>query len=627
MPKFIVQHKTRQLLDKVSPERLEALARWIDMEITDALSARKPLEAMWQEDLRQYEGIPCSPIRNVPVENAPNIEVTIGAIAADSIYAQMIDLIFGVTPFVTAQAMPKGTDDDFTLKATKAVQRYANWMATNELNIRNTIEEFGLDFVQLGTAVIYTPWTIRIKKTRTMTIKASHPRSYAIPIEDYIRPSGSMLDDQDIAWVDLRFWRTWEELAEREKLDGWRLDGVQAVGARSWMRTKREMLGRQIEGVTAKGNIYDVHDIYCYFDIDGDGIDEDLYLIWNHTGRRIMKLAYNPQDHRPIEKACYQRRAHLPYGLGVLRMIAPYEEELTEVHNQYILNMLLANSRLWIGKEGRIPETMKVWAGKVITTLEGKDDLEGIQMADVYQSALQAQMLIMQLAENRVGMSAMSSPRPSQIMGSRTPGITAISMLQQINKRFTPAFDGAKGCIARSIKQAFYRYQERLKAGDVDVEAHIYAVLGPEEGSILVQVLKRDTFDEHVDIELTASSASVNREADRQSAVMLVNILAQYHQRMLELVSIAANPQTPEPVRDVAQKIASSASEIIDRTIRTFDQVRDPSTFIVDISDELDQAQSQLPQAGLQQLLGMLMGGGGDQQQKPLELPFGGGGG
>ena len=72
-------------------------------------------------------------------------------------------------------------------------------------------------------------------------------------------------------------------------------------------------------------------------------------------------------------------------------------------------------------------------------------------------------------------------------------------------------------------------------------------------------------------------------------------------------MSIAANPTTPPVIRDVAQKIANSAGEIIELTIRTFDQVRDPATFIIDVNDELD-AMKGLSQEGLAGLAAMQAG-------------------
>lgn len=618
MPREIVKHDTKRLLS-IPEERMNALRDWIFIELEDAFSARSPLENQWRDDLRMYEGVPKLDVRNVPIENAPNIEITLGAIASDSICAQAVDLIFGSSPLVTCRPMVKGTNDEQSMKNAKAMQRFINWVAANEADVRNATEDGVLDDVQLGTLFFYIPWIIKVKKTKTAKVITRHPKIYAMAPEDVIVPGGTPHDIQNVPLIGLRFWKTLSEIQDSAKYDNWNISGFQNAGGKDWVRNRRELLGKQIEGVARKGQLYDTFDIYCYFDIDGDGIDEDLKVVWNHTGRWIAKVGYNPCDHRPIEKAVYQRRAHLFYGLGVLRMMQPFEEEMTEVHNHQVLNSLLANSRMWVGKEGHIANTMKIWGGKVITVSNPNEDLKALAMADTYPSAVYLQSLIMQLADNRVGTSAMSQPRPSQIMGSRTPGITALSLLQQVNRRFTPAFDGMRFAVANALKQCLYRYQERILAGDDKVAAHIITVLGTEDGQAVVQLLRNESFDEHVDMELTAASASINREADRQNAVMLFNLLAQYYQRTIELMMIASNPETPPQVQDVARKIATAAGEIIDRTMRTFDQVRDPASFIIDINEQIDQQVPSVPQEGIGQLLQMFGGGGAEA---PLELPF-----
>jgi len=228
----------------------------------------------------------------------------------------------------------------------------------------------------------------------------------------------------------------------------------------------------------------------------------------------------------------------------------------------------------------------------------------------------------MQLANRRVGMSELSSP---QSVPGRTPGITMLSALQQVNRRFTPAFNDMRNCIGGSVRQGLYRYQERLLArGGEKIQDHITSILGAEDGMAVISLLRNENFDEWIDVQLTAASASVNREADRQNAIMLVNVLGQYYQRMIELTAIASNPQTPETVREVAKKVAVSASEIIDRTIRTFDQIRDPATFVIDINEELNASAGMAQEAQLMQLMGALTGGEGGGEP-PLQLPFSGG--
>lgn len=614
MPRFVEKHQTRQILG-IPEEGLNALKDWLFNEIEDSFMAAKPREAIYRECLKMYNGIPRLAERNIPIPNAPNIEVTIGAIAADTIYAQAIDLIFNTSPLATVRAKPKFKGDIETVNDAKALQRFVNHIAAdNNAGLRLASDISILDDIHLGTGALYIPYVQRRKKTKTAKVLSEGPKFYAVPPEDIIIAGGSSEDIQDLPLVGLRFYYTEQQLKTFAHANKWNIEGAQPLHAKGWVRSAREALGKQRDSLTRRNDIFDCIHCYCFFDIDGDGLDEDLFVVWNHSGRKILYISYNSMDNRPIETMVYQRQPHLFFGLGVLQMLKPFEEKLSDVHNYATLNILLANSRLWIGSEA-LPETMMIWPGKYIQVPDASKDFKALEMADVYNSIWQDQMLTMQLANSRVGINEVSQ---GSKIPSRTPGVTAMSFLQQVNRRFTPAFDSMKVCIAGALRQACYRYQERLKGGDQNAMAAIYNVLGYDDGNRVIDVLRRESFDEHVDMELTASSASINREADKQSAIMLTNILGQYYQRTIELIMLAVNPQTPPEVAKIARKIADSAGEIIDRTIRTFDQIRDPGTFIININDELSAIeQSSGDQQALGQLMGML-GGGGEQGMLPV---------
>lgn len=585
MPRFVEKHQVKQVLG-IPEDRLFALKEWLFIEIEDALSARKPLEANWRECLKMYNSIPRLESRNIPIPNAPNIEVTIGAIAADTIYAQAIDLIFNTSPLATVRPKPKFKGDVETVNDAKALQRFVNHIAGDpDANLRLAADNAILDDIQLGTGGIYVPYIVKRKKTQTAKVLSEGVRFYAVPPEDIIVAGGSSGDVQNLSLVALRFYYIKQEMETLAATNNWNLDGAQPLHAKDWVRSSRETLGKQMDSLTRRGTIYDCYLCHCFFDIDGDGLDEDLFVVWNHSGRKVVYINYNPMDSRPLETMVYQRQAHLFYGLGVLQMLKPFEEKLSDVHNYATLNILLANSRIWVGSEASMPDVMTIWPGKFIPVQDASKDFKSVEMADVYSSIWQDQILTMQLANQRVGINEVQSGAK---IPSRTPGVTAMSFLQQVNRRFTPAFDSMKMCISGALRQACYRYQERLKSGDERAMAYIYNVLGYDDGNRVIDVLRRESFDEHVDMELTASSASINREADKQSAIMLTNILGQYYQRTIELIMLAVNPQTPPEVAKIARKIADSAGEIIDRTIRTFDQIRDPGTFIINVEDELN---------------------------------------
>lgn len=618
MPQFVEKHKTRQQLE-VDEGRLADLRGNIETELEDFFSGRRALDAINRECLKMYNGVPKMQTRDIPIPNAPNIEVTIGAIASDVIYAQALDLIFSMTPLVTVRPKPKYREDQLTVDTAKALQRFVNHLATApDMNFRFAFENALLDDVQLGTGGLYVPFVKKKKKTKTAKVLWQGPKFYAIPLEDIIVPLGSSQGLQETTFFGVRYYYTQGEVMALARENGWDLRGMQPLHSKDWVRSTREVLGRQMDGLNRRGTLIDIIYLNWQFDIDGDGLDEDLLVVWNHSGRSILYYNYNPMDSRPGAVMNYQKQAHLFFGLGVLQMLQPYEEKLSDVHNYSTLNILLANSRMW-GGSSNLSENLQIIPGRYIPMENPNEDFKGFEMADVYNSIWQDQLMTMQLANHRVGINDVS--QGGQIP-SRTPGITAMSFLQQVNRRFTPAFDSMRLCAAEALRQGCYRCKEQLLSGNQKLSLWFYELLGPSDGNLVINVLKRENFEEHVDMELTASSASINQEADKQNAIMLTNILGQYYQRTLQLVMLAANPETPPEVASIAKKIADSAGELIDRTIRTFDQVRDPGSFIIHVEEELNKIEAtSAEQQGLMQLMSLL-----GQQQEPLQLGMGGGG-
>lgn len=605
MPRYYI---TQTKAEVFNPSRINDFKNYIFLELEDGLSSRKNLEAQWRRCLSMYDAVPKRVSRDVPIEGAPNIEIAVAADASDQIYSQAVDLIFSISPLLSAKPKPKFKGDNEAQALAQDIQTFAQNITTSDmLNFRPAIEDGILDDVQIGTGLYYTPWVETRKKTRSSRMIFQGPQTYSIDPADCVVPGGSRCSIQEVPFVAVRFYYTYQELVELAALHKWDLSHVSPVSDAGWVRNRRETLARDFQGQLIKGNLYAIWHIHCLFDVDGDNFAEDLLVFWNHEGRSIVKMQYNPMDNRPLAHMVYQRRPHMFYGLGVIEMIMPYEEALTEWDNFMLLNGFLANARIWAGDN--LPDNFKIWPGK--TVQDGT--LQGIAMADIHPSAWQFHTLLSQMAYKRVGVSELASP---QSMPSRVPGISMMTAVQQANRRFAPAFDGMRAAVAGSIKQALFRYQEQLLAGNKFAEAHIMNTLGFEAGRRVASTLRNEAFDEWLDVELTASSASVNQEADRQNSILLANILNSYYEKVIQLTAIAANPQTPAQVVEVAKKVADSAGKVIDRTVRTFDQVRDPGLFVIEmdeIFEEIASPENQAAQAlmSVVQQIPQLEGGGG----------------
>lgn len=608
--RIVERHPVSKLPKIVRSEDADRrLETFLSMEIEDALTARRTVDKVWNEARRQYNGVPKRPMREVPIPNAPNIEITLGAILSDDIYAQASDTLFTASPLLTVRPV-----DVRWVEHAKAAQDWINWLCANELDLRNAASHALVDDCQLGTGVYYIPFVESTKKDRVYKVTNRAPRVFAVAPEDWIVPPGSRGDVQRDRWIALRFWYTRGEMEERKAKLGWRIENAIPVAQFDLVRLQHERKAN-MRGAMLWREVYEVCEVYAYFDYDDDGLDEDLLITWDRASRTILDIKFNPYDIRPIEVMRYQLRSHLPYGLGVMEMAQPFQEECTELHNYTLLNIFLANARVWAAKEGAVPDKLEIMPGSVVKVLgdDVRTGLVELKMSEVYPSAFQAQTSSIGLAERRVGTSGAAGMLAKG--GSRTPGITAMSLLQQVNRRFSPAFDDMREKTAAAVRQAVTRYRERLLAKDKDIQQHILEVMGSERAMLINELLTTADFDKSVAIEMTASNATVNREADRQNAMQVANMMQGYYQQTVALAMQAATQQMPPELRNLLIDIAKKGTELMDRTLRTFDNVRDPKSFLIDITALEEtasagaQAQQQAQAAAM--AAGMPAGGGG----------------
>lgn len=595
-------------------DRDRRLAEWLEQELIASTTARKPLEAAWIEANRQYESVPQRLVRDVPVPNAPNIEIPVGAILTDDLYAQATDTLFTASPLVTVRPT-----NEMWVEHAKAMQMWLDLLVSTELDIVNAANTAMLDDVKLGTGVYYIPFVENVKKGKVHRVTDRGPRVFAISPEDYFVPHGSRGNMQSDLWVGLRFWYTKGEMEERARARQWDLDGVEAVAKFDLVRRQSAEFAKMRSTAPTFREVFEVFEVYAYYDYDEDGYEEDLLITFDRPSRTILDVKFNPYDTRPIEPMRYQRRGHLPFGLGVMEMSQPLQLTVTELWNANQLNVFLANAKHWVADENALTEdSLVIYPGKV-TKVRGGDvskAMAELSMSEVHPSALIGVQQAIQFAERRVGTAGASGILASG--GNRTPGVTALSVLQQVNRRFAPAFNDMRDVTGRAVVQAVMRVRERLKAGDQRLVASIQNQLDMESARLVIEVLREPNFEQTMQIQFTASSASINREADRQNALLLTQLLGAYYQRTVELATIAAQPDTPPNVQQVLLDVAARGTELMDRTIRTFEQVRDPQAFLVKLEEAAGALTPQQPD-----VLSALIEAAGAQQGAP-EPPFAG---
>lgn len=628
--RYVFQQPTSEAQPlKRTPERDKRFAEYLRTELADAISSRHQQDQWILEDLRLYEAQPRQPVRNVPVEGMPAIEVPLAAITVDDLYARFFDVVFTPTPVLTCRATAE--DDPEAVEDARVAQRFIEWGTANEWHAKHAGEHVFLDCVKLGWGVFYIGWRETVTKTSLRRVTDVGATVLPVPIENFFTRGGLAYEIQSTPWVGMRTWLTPGELAEYSApavpdAQRWNTEHAIPIGNIDWIRSKREALAGTFTN-KAMAELYEVFTIHAYYDYDEDGFDENLLAIFDRTSGTFLWLGYNEQERRPYETCAFQLRAHTLGGMGVVRMLAPLQMEMTESHFDAMVNSKLANMRMWAGPPGLVAEgkNMRVWSGRYLAVPDGQPPQE-LKLSDVYPSTYRNEATLAALAQQRVG-SDLSVPRPSQVLQSRTPATTALSFLEQGNRRFTPAFDSMRFAYSESVWQCLIRYRERLVAGDEAAANNIRRVLNEADSRRLIDLLTGDHFEDRVNIETTAASSSVNKEAERQNNLQLFQTLLTYYEKLLALAQVAYAPDVqgvppvPPEVKALAKQIAEAGGEALKRLLRTYDQVRDVSTLVVELDDAIDQSVPAPDPAAMMGLMAMLGGMPGDMANGALGSP------
>lgn len=593
---------------KLTRDQKSRLQDFLISDHKKAIDGRSGWENIIKASLRAYQGVPPEKSGWVPFENAPVVEVPIAAEDTDAIIGQVEDLIFSLNPPVLARSRKKDFDD--AAEATQDLITVEVDAQRGGWNFEAGIKEAILDWAQMGTCVGYVPYTKTIRKTDIREVTSFGPKIYCIDPTDFIFPGNSSKDVQAMKFCTMRMTMSPKELNLSARLNNWTVDDAGATDSQSAVRSERlRAAGIGSGGPSAKPPIT-IGDTFCYFDIDDDGVDEDLEIIWNMTSGNVLKVMYNRYDCRPFVLECYQDRAHLAYGIGVIEMELPLERMVTEVWNNHIWNMMIANTKVMTGPSSAIQEATNIYPGAFIQCDDGK--VEALNMGEVNSTAINAVGILTQMAKSRVGTTNLNAPLKA---GNRTPAGSMQAMLQSANRRFTHPFNNMRNFAAKCVIQCLYRLQEQVRGGNEDVVELLHKLMS-EKADKIIELFKHDEWEltDALDVQLVAASVSVNRQADIQNLTQLASQVAPlYYNVMKELVGFKAHPPFPG-----ADKLADQAAEVFNtlwhKILKGFDQISDVRSMTID----LEQIQPVMAQMGMEQvpgqMAGMLNGMGGGPQ-------------
>lgn len=596
----------------IPEDKKNEILDWITEEIEKAKGERTAFERELAEYEKLYEAIPDQKVRTEPWTGACNLVVPVIATTVDAVLARMLNAVFGGPDLWIGMPKAPGWVD-----LAEPLGRWMNWVGKDVMGMYQVCQSWFLGCIKTGTGVLKLPWERRLRnvmyqdadglKQETILLHDG-PLPVNVPLSDFFFSNDAVTTKsiQNCEWIGHRTSMTKKQLKEAEASQKF-MDVDKIL---DFKRTSADLVEEQIEENTkmevSQRNDYEIWEIWASYDVDGDGVLEEIVFTLNLDARVALSAVYNFYRHqeRPFHLIRYMPRDNALLGIGICQMLKDIQEEITTIHRQRIDNGTIANTRAWKRRKGVVLGSEEIYPGAFLDVDE-MDDISELKLGDIYPSQLAEELHSNAIGEKRTGISDYSHGRESAAIGSHATATSTLALIQEGNKRFLMTIKDIREALGDIAHQVIMLYQQFAPDSTV-----MYELFSEKEKRIVQEYFKlpQDLSRASVLIDVPALSETANKDILRQSYMMLMQMAQQVYGGLFQAFQIILAPQTPDPMKELALHGAKTGSKLWERVLESFD-FKDADTFSPDVEVMLGLA------AGLEMTNGGIGGQTGAQSQ------------
>jgi hypothetical protein len=605
---------------KWGPGREEAFLSWIIPEISAAESARAALDRKWLKWLEQYRAPASQPLKHFPFEGASNYVMPVTAIDVDQLYAKFVQTIHAPANLWTIEALNPNWSD-----AAKPIQDFLQWLDHAILRMEDVNKQALLELVKLGTCLYKIDWRFERRTVWSYDEKGDRiraERTVSHPIVDYVRLTDFLMpayayaiqaDEQGGApWVAEKHRSRIARLASIadasepylpnygklaiQKIREW-LTPAQSdydstvqdlqfnhsgggVGGLSFEKAIGQATNHAPSGnSTQPRDEVEWREVHARFATDKEGGSEDDIVVELHIPTRtIIRGTYLRYHHgmRPYEKAVYFPTEGF-YGIGVCEQTEMFQAADSDLFNYTHDNVLLGNATCLAAKQGsNIAPGEPIFPGRTfITDGNPKDELMPFQMgAGAYPGLDGLRTSLGFMGQKRTGVSDLNAGNINALP-SRTPATSVQALLEEGARRPDLTLKDLRRCqsnIGLRVLQLVQQHAQLVEANGEKVLQASLSVLGDEAGIMVLEKLGMplESVEYGLGVALTATSATANKEVNKQAFMGLLQLQMQTAPAFIQLVMQAMQFQGT-PIGQVALDSAQGMAFTLKRLLEQFD--------------------------------------------------------
>lgn len=591
---------------RFSPAAIDQLIQYLIEEYRRAKSDRAEMEDNWIEWQRLYRAKAKLKTKTFPFKGSSNVVVSLIANDVDTIYARIMSTIHASTNLWSCKAYRADMTDFAT-----AAQDFLEWAQEHEVKPIEAFSDAILEMCKLGTGVVKTRYNRESRKVyefrempggqnfeqQTRVLLKDSPTVNHVRLANFYVPA-SATDLETATWCAELIPLTWAQLVNRANAGIYM--NVQALQnfVPSNSTQPYDIQQQKADGFqVSRPNHHEIMEFWLDWDVDGDGEQEAIVLTLHVPTRTLLRIDFNPflNQQKPYDVARYMRVEGRFYGIGISEMLMMAQEEATTLHNQRIDNGTIANAQvIKVLKSGNIKENEAIYPGRILF-VDSMDEIQGMSLGVNRDTTIQDEELAVSYGKQRTGVNDFiaGNSDPSTTYSSATIGV---QQLTEGAKRFDQTVREVRRMATGSGQKVIELYQQFNQGGK------IYSSLGQKTGELVTKVLQfpTDLVRTGMLVDLTATSASYNKEVQIRKDTIITQMVTQYYQQLLGTMQIAVNPQAPPALRYVAMQAAIGGSKLLKNILQNYGEL-DADDLLPDINQALQLAGLQ-PQQGNPQL-------------------------
>lgn len=616
----------------------DKLSQHISTTLETELQNHKKLLANMRKWMRQYRGKKKS--KSFPWPKSANVAIPVTRKNIDTVHVRLIDGIFNRRKVVICRAKsPEFVD------IAPQIEEALDWLQRHVIRLKEKLLSPLFQATQAGTGVGKLVWESKKRtiyryanrderddpNTKTYPLAGTTekavkdiqtvyegPNIYPVDRSDFI-VSSDATNIADSYLAGFRFYLRYPQVLVRVKQGLYDKSVLDAISQPDKFDANKEAKA-ETEGKELRKTLYEepyeLWELWLKYDVDDDGEEDDIVVVFHPASSTIFRAIYNPLflNFRPFFRLVGYP---LPYsfdGMGLCEAMEQLQEEIDSIHNQRLDRMSVINAPPTFTRAGIGLEDFKLAPGKnyeVETEIESA--FKVAPLPDVFPSTFMEEDRLHGMASQVAG----NMPELEGMSTSERPvAKETLARIGEANKKFKYFIDNYRMGIIEifyMILEMIAQYQPTLR-----YKSEEGAGLIDKSVSFPVELLR-----DGLEIDLAASTEVLSQESRREVNLEIYTIMKDWMTMAGGMVQAFTSPQVPSEFKKYLIFSNMVGVEVLKRILRDFDVV-DVDKLVADFTKVIDVKKALMMSVDLMpQQQGPPGGGppgGGPPQQGPPQM-------